>query len=207
MQWQIWLSALQAVLQPSASLPQGTATIRGYDFNQGVSLTGIMDSMLTTGCQASALGQACNEVNRMVCSHVPMYILAIQAALNTGLFGSSPGGSAKSQTPGLLMTFQSQKTSDARYFLATLPIWSQRVSGSIYATWCNTVWWMSCAPLLEALRKTSSRSASRPKLCTSSSAIKLPLAFHRRSQHIIGSQATERQSCPLYQHCMLQHPM
>jgi len=57
---------LQAVLQPSTSMPEGTATIRGWDFNDGVDLTGIMNSMLRTGCQASALGQACNEVNRMV---------------------------------------------------------------------------------------------------------------------------------------------
>ncbi len=57
---------MQTVLQPSASIPEGTPTIRGWDFNDGVSLNGIMDSMLRTGCQASALGQACNEVNRMV---------------------------------------------------------------------------------------------------------------------------------------------
>lgn len=56
----------QAVLQPSTSMPEGTATIRGWDFNDGVDLTGIMNSMLRTGCQASALGQACNEVNRML---------------------------------------------------------------------------------------------------------------------------------------------
>lgn len=57
---------LQAVLQPSTCMPEGTSTIRGWDFNDGVDLTGIMNSMLRTGCQASALGQACNEVNRMV---------------------------------------------------------------------------------------------------------------------------------------------
>lgn len=56
----------QAVLQHSASIPEGTVRIRGWDFNNGVDLTGIMNSMLHTGCQASALGQACNEVNRMI---------------------------------------------------------------------------------------------------------------------------------------------
>ncbi|DBA73652.1 TPA: deoxyhypusine synthase [Trebouxia sp. C0005] len=56
----------QAVLQPSTCMPEGTSTIRGWDFNDGVDLTGIMNSMLRTGCQASALGQACNEVNRML---------------------------------------------------------------------------------------------------------------------------------------------
>ena len=64
-----FLFAMQAVLQPSSSLPQGTPTIRGYDFNNGLDLSGIMDSMITTGCQASALGQACNEVNRMVSTY------------------------------------------------------------------------------------------------------------------------------------------
>jgi deoxyhypusine synthase len=56
----------KAVLLPSAPLPDGTPVIKGWDFNDGASLDGIMAAMLTTGCQASALGQAVNEVNRMV---------------------------------------------------------------------------------------------------------------------------------------------
>ena len=60
------LSSLQAVLQRSTPLPAGTPVIKGWDFNDGASLDGIMASMLTTGCQASALGQAVIEVNRMV---------------------------------------------------------------------------------------------------------------------------------------------
>jgi hypothetical protein len=60
------LSSLQAVLQRSTPLPAGTPVIKGWDFNDGASLDGIMTSMLTTGCQASALGQAVIEVNRMV---------------------------------------------------------------------------------------------------------------------------------------------
>ncbi len=73
---------LQAVLQPSTSMPEGTATIRGWDFNDGVDLTGIMNSMLRTGCQASALGQACNEVNRMVSPLLQIVdsLIACQAA-------------------------------------------------------------------------------------------------------------------------------
>ena len=59
-------------------MPEGTATIRGWDFNEGVDMTGIMDSMLRTGCQASALGQACNEVNRMV-SQVSPQMLVVTA--------------------------------------------------------------------------------------------------------------------------------
>jgi hypothetical protein len=56
----------QAVLTPSVPLPAGTPVIRGWDFNNGACLDGIMAAMLTTGCQATALGQAVNEVNRMV---------------------------------------------------------------------------------------------------------------------------------------------
>lgn len=56
----------QAVLQKSTPLPAGTPIIAGWDFNAGATLDGIMASMLTTGCQASALGQAVIEVNRMV---------------------------------------------------------------------------------------------------------------------------------------------
>lgn len=43
-----------------------TPIIRGYDFNKGRELDGIMECMLTTGFQATALGQAIHEVNRMV---------------------------------------------------------------------------------------------------------------------------------------------
>ena len=56
---------LQAVLMPSAEIP-ATATIRGWDFNDGCSLDGIMAAMLRTGCQATSLGQAVDEINRMV---------------------------------------------------------------------------------------------------------------------------------------------
>lgn len=61
---------LQAVLVPSAEVPT-TATIRGWDFNDGCSLDGIMAAMLRTGCQATSLGQAVDEINRMVRSAPP----------------------------------------------------------------------------------------------------------------------------------------
>ena len=56
----------QAVLVPSEQLPEDAVTIRGYDFNQGCDLNGLLESMLRTGLQATALGQAIHEVNRMV---------------------------------------------------------------------------------------------------------------------------------------------
>ena len=37
-----------------------------------------MASMLCTGCQASALGQACTEVNRMVRVWVPQLMFALE---------------------------------------------------------------------------------------------------------------------------------
>lgn len=57
---------LQAVLVPSEELPEDALSIRGYDFNQGCDLNGLLESMLRTGLQATSLGQAVNEVNRMV---------------------------------------------------------------------------------------------------------------------------------------------
>lgn len=59
-------TAAQAVLGPSEELPEDALTIRGYDFNKGCDLDGLLESMLRTGLQATALGQAVNEVNRML---------------------------------------------------------------------------------------------------------------------------------------------
>ena len=57
---------LQAVLVPSEQLPEDAVRIRGWDFNQGNTLDALLGSLLQTGLQASALGQAIHEVNRMV---------------------------------------------------------------------------------------------------------------------------------------------
>ena len=45
---------------------QGALPVRGWDPNTGSSLDAVMQAMLSTGCQASTLGQAVQEVNRMV---------------------------------------------------------------------------------------------------------------------------------------------
>lgn len=55
----------QAVLVPTETVPD-TPVICGFDFNSGRDLDALMGAMLTSGFQASALGQAVNEVNRMV---------------------------------------------------------------------------------------------------------------------------------------------
>lgn len=60
------LLRVQAVLLRVVESIPDTPVIRGYDFNTGRDLDGLMASMLTTGFQATALGQAVNEVNRMV---------------------------------------------------------------------------------------------------------------------------------------------
>jgi len=64
---------LQAVLAtPVEKIPVGAQEIRGWDFDQGCSLDGIMGAMLNTGIQATALGRAVNEVNRMVSTDKPL---------------------------------------------------------------------------------------------------------------------------------------
>jgi deoxyhypusine synthase len=53
------------VLVPTETVPDGPI-IRGHDFNRGRDLDSIMAAMMTSGFQATALGQAVEEVNRMV---------------------------------------------------------------------------------------------------------------------------------------------
>uniref|UniRef100_A0A7S0RT27 Deoxyhypusine synthase n=1 Tax=Chlamydomonas leiostraca TaxID=1034604 RepID=A0A7S0RT27_9CHLO len=59
------IPAEQAVLVPTETIPD-TPAIRGWDFNKGCDLDGIMQSFYTTGFQATTFGQAINEVNRMI---------------------------------------------------------------------------------------------------------------------------------------------
>ena len=43
--------------------------VRGYDFNSGIDYPALLKSMYTTGYQATSLGQAIEEINRMVRLH------------------------------------------------------------------------------------------------------------------------------------------
>eukprot|EP00798_Chlamydomonas_sp_ICE-L_P021735 gene21735-28757_t len=52
------------ILIPTNVLPD-TKVIRGHDFDKGRDIDALMESMLTTGFQATSLGQAIHEVNRM----------------------------------------------------------------------------------------------------------------------------------------------
>jgi deoxyhypusine synthase len=47
-------------------MPEGTPTVRGYDFEGALDLQAMLDTMLTSGFQATQLGRAVNEVNRMI---------------------------------------------------------------------------------------------------------------------------------------------
>jgi deoxyhypusine synthase len=52
---------------PTETVPD-TAIIKGHDFSKCSDLDSIMSAMITSGFQATALGQAIEEVNRMVSS-------------------------------------------------------------------------------------------------------------------------------------------
>ena len=54
-----------AVLGESESMPDDHPICKGHDFEASRSIDGIMDSMLTTGFQATNLGKAVNEIKRM----------------------------------------------------------------------------------------------------------------------------------------------
>ena len=51
---------------PSESMPSDTPIIRGHDFDRSTDANDVLQSMLTMGFQGTCLGQAIDEVNRMV---------------------------------------------------------------------------------------------------------------------------------------------
>ena len=54
-----------AVLGESASMPEGTPECHGHDFSESTLLNDIMDSMLTTGFQATNLGLAVDQIREL----------------------------------------------------------------------------------------------------------------------------------------------
>ena len=58
--------AADAVLVKSESMPEGSKTVAGYDFEDGGDANKVLESMLYTGFQATSFGQAVEEVNRML---------------------------------------------------------------------------------------------------------------------------------------------
>ena len=66
--------AQEAVLVKSVSMPEGSKTVLGYDFESTDDdddtgkdhATRVLESMLYTGFQATSFGQAAEEINRMI---------------------------------------------------------------------------------------------------------------------------------------------
>lgn len=58
--------AKQAVLVDSCKMPEGTPIVSGYDFNQGVNYHELFKTYITSGFQATNLGLAIEEINKMV---------------------------------------------------------------------------------------------------------------------------------------------
>lgn len=64
--------ALDAVLLKSAPIPLHLQQVRGYDFNKGVNYDALFRSFSTTGFQATNMGRAIDEINRMLeCRRMP----------------------------------------------------------------------------------------------------------------------------------------
>ena len=58
--------AKEAVLVTSEAMPANAEVVKGYDFNEGINYHSLMQSFRQTGFQATNLGLAIEEVNRMV---------------------------------------------------------------------------------------------------------------------------------------------
>lgn len=58
--------AKDAVLKRSERIPEGTPQVQGYDFNHGIDYSKLLESYVHTGFQATNLGLAIKEINKMV---------------------------------------------------------------------------------------------------------------------------------------------
>nr|GEY83229.1 deoxyhypusine synthase [Tanacetum cinerariifolium]GFB73931.1 deoxyhypusine synthase [Tanacetum cinerariifolium] len=58
-------NARLAIFKQSESLEGTCASIKGYDFNNGVNYSELVKSFVSTGFQASNLGDAIDTVNQM----------------------------------------------------------------------------------------------------------------------------------------------
>lgn len=65
--------AKDAVLTQSHQMPDGTQTVKGYDWSQGVNYDEILKSFKFSGFQATNFGRAVAEINRMIeCRSMPL---------------------------------------------------------------------------------------------------------------------------------------
>lgn len=58
--------ARDAVLVQSESMPSGTEEVKGYDWNQGINYSALLQTYKYSGFQATNLGKAIDEINKMV---------------------------------------------------------------------------------------------------------------------------------------------
>lgn len=58
--------AVDAVLIRSDPMPEGSDVVRGYDFNEGIDYHKLFKSYARTGFQATNVGKAIEEINKMV---------------------------------------------------------------------------------------------------------------------------------------------
>lgn len=62
--------AKDAVLKKSEAIAEGTPQVKGYDFNDGIDYSKLFESYVNTGFQATNLGLAIREINKMVNKHL-----------------------------------------------------------------------------------------------------------------------------------------
>ena len=58
--------AANAILVKSEEMPEGSTEVKGYDFNEGVDYKRLFESFSKSGFQATSVGNAVKEINRMV---------------------------------------------------------------------------------------------------------------------------------------------
>jgi deoxyhypusine synthase len=58
--------ASSAVLVKSEAMPEGSTSVKGYDFDDGVDFDRLLDSYKDFGFQATNFGLAVNQINMMV---------------------------------------------------------------------------------------------------------------------------------------------
>ncbi|XP_005187852.2 probable deoxyhypusine synthase [Musca domestica] len=65
--------AKDAVLKKSEAIAEGTPQVKGYDFNDGIDYSKLFESYVNTGFQATNLGLAIKEINKMLdCRSQPL---------------------------------------------------------------------------------------------------------------------------------------
>ena len=62
--------AVEAVLKASEQMPEGSETVKGYDFNKGLDYGALLATYKFSGFQATNFGKAVDEINRMVCMNL-----------------------------------------------------------------------------------------------------------------------------------------